>query len=384
MRITISVLGRFQFFHLARELQGRGFLNKLITSYPVFEAVKYGIEKKYIKSLVFHEINNRISIRFPNFIRSIVNPQYQVFELFDYHASWHIPSNTDIFVGMSSGSLHSLRRAKQRGARTVVERGSTHILHQRQLLTEEYDRLGIKAVIVHPKVVDKELAEYQESDFISLPSQYVKRTFLEYGIPENKLIQNPYGVNLTNFYPVPKEDQIFRVIHCGNLSIRKGVHYLLQAFSELKLPKAELWLIGDITKEISPFLKKYSSDSIILKGTFPERELHRILSQGSVFCLASIEEGLAMVQTMAMACGLPVIITTNTGGEDIVRDGVDGFIVPIREVEALKEKMRYFYEHEEARRAMGESALKRVKEGFTWKDYADRMINHYQKILAAR
>lgn len=384
MKITISVLGRFQFFHLARELQGRGFLNRLITSYPVFETVKYGIEKKYIKSLVFHEINNRISIRFPNFIRSIVNPQYQVFELFDHHASWHIPSNTDIFVGMSSGALHSLRRAKQRGARTVVERGSTHILHQRQLLKEEYDRLGIKAVIVHPKVVDKELAEYQESDFISLPSQYVKRTFLEYGIPENKLIQNPYGVNLTNFYPVPKEDRIFRVIHCGNLSIRKGVHYLLQAFSELKLPNAELWLIGDITKEISPFLKKYSSDSIILKGTFPERELHRILSQGSVFCLASIEEGLAMVQAMAMACGLPVIITTNTGGEDIVRDGVDGFIVPIRDVEALKEKMRYFYEHEEARRSMGESALNRVKEGFTWKDYADRMINHYQKILAAR
>lgn len=384
MRITISVLGRFHFFHLARELQGRGLLNRLITSYPVFETVKYGIEKKYIKSLVFHEINNRISIGFPNFIRSIVNPQYQVFELFDHHASWHIPGNTDIFVGMSSGALHSLRRAKQKGARTIVERGSTHILHQRQLLTEEYDRLGIKGVIVHPKVIDKELAEYQETDFISLPSQYVKRTFLEYGIPENKLIQNPYGVNLTNFYPVPKEDRIFRVIHCGNLSIRKGVHYLLQAFSELKLPNAELWLIGDINKEISPFLKKYSSDSIILKGTFPERELHRILSQGSVFCLASIEEGLAMVQAMAMACGLPVIITTNTGGEDIVRDGVDGFIVPIRNVEALKEKMQYFYEHEEARRSMGESALHRVRAGFTWKDYADRMINHYQKILAAR
>jgi hypothetical protein len=147
MRITISILGRFHFFHLARELQDRGFLNRLITSYPVFETVKYGIEKKYIKSLVLHEINNRISMRFPNSLRSIINPQYQVFELFDHHASWHIPDNTDIFVGMSSGALHSLRRAKQRGAKTVVERGSTHMLHQRRLLTEEYDRLGLKAVI---------------------------------------------------------------------------------------------------------------------------------------------------------------------------------------------------------------------------------------------
>jgi len=381
MKITISVLGRFHFFHLARELQGRGFLNRLITSYPVFETVKYGIDRNLIKSLLVHEITNRISIRFPNFLRSIFNPQYQVFELFDHHASRHIPANTDIYVGMSSGALHSLRRAKARGAKTVVERGSTHMLHQRRLLMEEYDRLGIKAVIVHPSVVDKELAEYQEADFISLPSRYVKRTFLEHGIPENKLIQNPYGVNLTNFYPAPKEDRIFRVIHCGNLSIRKGVHYLVQAFAELKLPQAELWLIGDVTEEISPFLKKYASGSIILKGTFPERELHRVLSQGSVFCLASLEEGLAMVQAMAMACGLPAIITTNTGGEDIVRDGVDGFIVPIRDVEALKEKMRYFYEHEEARRVMGASALERVKAGFTWKDYADRMVDHYRRIL---
>ncbi|MFZ5447689.1 MAG: glycosyltransferase family 4 protein [Thermodesulfobacteriota bacterium] len=381
MKITISVLGRFQLFHLARELQGHGHLKRLITSYPVFETVKYGIEPQNIKSLVVHEVLNRIGVNFSDSLRAIYNPQYRVFELFDHHASWHIPSDTEIFVGLSSGALHSLRRAKSLGAKTVLERGSTHMLHQVKVLTEEYERLGIKAIIVHPRVVDKELAEYQEADFISVPSICVKRTFLEQGIPEGKLIQNPYGVNLTNFYPSPKQDQIFRVVHCGNLSLRKGVHYLLQAFRELNLPNAELWLIGDITPEISPFLKKFASPRIILKGTFPERELHRQLSQGSVFCLASIEEGLAMVQAMAMACGLPVVITTQTGGEDIVRNGVDGFIVPIRDVEALKEKILYFYENEEARRTMGTSALNRVKQGFTWKDYGSRMIEHYHKIL---
>jgi glycosyltransferase involved in cell wall biosynthesis len=382
MKITISVLGRFQLFHLARELQAQGYLKRLITSYPGFETVRYGIDPKNIKSLVVHEILNRIGVNFPQSLRSIFDPQYQVFELFDHHASWHIPHDTDIFVGLSSGALHSMRRAKHLGACTVLERGSTHMLHQRKVLTEEYERLGIKAVIVHPKVVDKELTEYQEADFISVPSHYVKRTFLDQGVPENKLIQNPYGVNLTNFYPIPKQDRIFRVMHCGNLSIRKGVHYLLQAFWELNLPDAELWLIGDITEEIGPFLKKFSSPRIVLRGTFPERELHRQLSQGSVFCLASIEEGLAMVQAMAMACGLPVVITTNTGGEDIVRDGVDGFIVPIRDVSALKEKIIYFYENEAARRAMGTSALNRVKQGFTWQDYGERMIAHYRKILA--
>jgi glycosyltransferase involved in cell wall biosynthesis len=382
MKITISVLGRFQLFHLARELQTHGYLERLITSYPIFETERYGIDRKNIKSLVVHEILNRIGINLPHALRSIFNPQYQVFELFDRHASRHIPHDTDIFVGLSSGALHSLRRAKHLGAYTVLERGSTHMLHQKKVLTEEYERLGIKATIVHPKVVEKELAEYQEADFISVPSRYVKKTFLDQGIPEQRLIQNPYGVNLTNFYPVPKQDHIFRVVHCGNLSIRKGVHYLLQAFSELNLPDAELWLIGDITEEIAPFLKKFTSPRIILKGIFPERELHRQLSQGSVFCLASIEEGLAMVQAMAMACGLPVIITTHTGGEDIIRNGVDGFIVPIRDVEALKEKILFFYENEADRSVMGTSALNRVKHGFTWRDYGERMIAHYQRILA--
>jgi glycosyltransferase involved in cell wall biosynthesis len=382
MKITISVLGRFQLFHLARELQEHGYLRRLITSYPVFETIRYGIDKENIKSLVVHEILNRIGVNFPEALRSIFNPQYLVFELFDHHAAYHIPHDTDIFVGLSSGTLHSLRRAKRLGAITVLERGSTHMLHQRRLLTEEYERLGIRATIVHPRVVDKELAEYREADFISVPSTYVKRSFLDQGIDEHKLIQNPYGVNLTYFYPLPKQDQIFRVIHCGNLSVRKGVHYLLQAFWELNLPNAELWLIGNITEEIAPFLKKFSSPAIVLKGTFPERELNRQLSQGSVFCLASIEEGLAMVQAMAMACGLPVVITTHTGGEDIVRDKVDGFIVPIRDVDALKEKILYLYENEAARRTMGASARERVKQGFTWKDYGERMIAHYHRILA--
>jgi glycosyltransferase involved in cell wall biosynthesis len=384
MNVTISVLGRFHLFHVAKQLQDRGFLHRLITSYPAFETVKYGIAKQNIKSLVIHEISNRISVKLPQAMKSLFDPQYLVFELFDHHASAHIPHDTEIFVGLSSGCLHSLRRAKKMGAKTVVERGSTHILYQRALLAEEYDRLGIKTQITHPQVVEKELAEYLEADFISVPSQFVKRTFLSQGIPENRLILTAYGVNLKHFYPAPRKDEVFRIIHCGNLSIRKGVHYLLQAFGELKLPGAELWLIGDLTAEIVPFLQKFSSASVKLKGTFPEMELHEQLSQGSVFCLASIEEGLAMVQAMAMACALPVICTTNTGGEDIIRDGQDGFIIPIREVTAIKEKILYFYENRDLCRAMGESARRRVQSGFTWTDYGNKMISHYRNILQDR
>ena len=216
------------------------------------------------------------------------------------------------------------------------------MLYQRKILEEEYGRLGMRKEVVHPKVVERELTEYREADFIAIPSQFVKDTFLQQGVAEEKLIHVPFGVDLTHFYPAPKEDNTFRIIHCGGISIRKGVHYLLQAFAELNLPGAELWLIGSMTDEIKPFLRKWGSPAIRHQGPFPERELHKYYSQGSVFCLASIEEGLAMVQVQAMACGLPVICTTNTGGADIVRDGRDGFILPIRDVDRPERKNPLF------------------------------------------
>ena len=383
MKITISVLGRFHLFYLAKQLQDHNFLARLITSYPKFETVKYGIKPENITSLWLHEIHNRGWRKISRLTESLFNPQYMIFELFDRHASRHLLADSDIFVGLSSGCLYSLRRARRMGAKTVLERGSSHMLYQRKILTEEYRRFGLRKEVVHPKVVERELTEYEETDYISIPSTYVKETFVRQGIPADKLIQTPYGVDLSNFHPVPRQDKIFRIIHCGALNIRKGIPYLLQAFSELGLKDAELWLIGSITAEIKPFLRQFSSPAIVHKGPFPEKELYKYYSQGSVFCLASIEEGLAMVQAQAMACGLPVICTTNTGGADLVREGRDGFILPIRDVDAIKEKILYFYEHPEAARVMGESARQGVQAGFSWADYGRKMIAAYQKILSS-
>jgi glycosyltransferase involved in cell wall biosynthesis len=383
VKITISVLGRFWLFYLAKQLQNHNFLSKLITSYPKFEAARYGINPDNVDSLLFHEIHNRAWRKISRYTESFFNPQYMIFELFDHHAARHILNHSDIFVGLSGVSLYSLRRASQMGMKTILERGSTHMLYQRKILDEEYARFGIRKMVVHPQVVERELREYLEADFIAIPSHFVKETFLQQGIAAEKLIHIPFGVDLTHFYPAPKQDKTFRIIHCGNISLRKGVHYLLQAFSELNLPRAELWLIGSLADEIKPFWQKWASPAIKHQGPFPENHLHRYYSQGSVFCLASIEDGFGMVLIQAMACGLPVISTTNTGGADIIREGQEGFVVPIRDVEAIKEKILYFYENPEACKAIGESARKRVQAGFSWSDYGRQMISTYQNILSS-
>jgi len=82
-----------------------------------------------------------------------------------------------------------------------------------------------------------------------------------------------------------------------------------------------------------------------------------------------------------MACGLPVICTTNTGGEDIVREAVDGFIIPICDVEALKARILWCYENPERCREMGRAARERVARGFTWADYGEKIHRAYAERL---
>ena len=373
MKVAISVLGRFHAFNLAQQAQKRNCLHRLISSYPAFEIAKYGIAPSSICSIPHLEILARAWRKVPRCLKRERNLQLWFSENFDRAVSKRLSPEFNIFVGWSGSSLFSLRQAREMGAFTVVERGSSHMEYQTQILKEEYELWGREFTATHPGVYDRELQEYQEADRIAVPSLYAKRTFIERGVSENKLIHVPYGTSLDEFYPVPKEDNTFRVIHCGGINLRKGVQYLIQAFQELNLPDAELWLVGTVSPEIEPFLAKYQSDRLIFKGKHPQNQLRWFYSQCSVFCLASIEEGLAMVQPQAMACGLPVIHTTNTGGEDIVRDGIDGFCVPIRDVEAIKEKILFFYENSEQRNEMGKNALEQVK-------YGEEIITAYAQI----
>lgn len=390
MRIIISVPGRFHLFNLARQLLFRGHSLHLITSYPKIFVCRYGIPKKNIESIFLKEVLERGWKKLPHFIRGVYNPQYFIHELFDISVSKKILNyKADIINGGSSVFLRTLRKAKLLSMITILERGSSHIQYQNSILKEEYEKFGIKTEafqLPHPKIIEKELQEYEEADYISIPSSYVRRTFLEKGVDEKKLIQVPYGVDLSSFKQISKDDNIFRIIFAGGMTLRKGVHYLLQAFSELNLPNSELLLIGSMNDEMRGFFRKYNVGEGKIKyiGHIPQNELHKYYSQGSVFVLMSIEEGLAMVQPQAMACGLPVICTTNTGGEDIVRDGMDGFVIPIRDIEMLKEKILFMYEHQDICKQMGQSAEERVTSGFTWDDYGKKIIQEYERILEGR
>lgn len=379
MKVNISVQGRFHAFDLAFQLQRKNVLNLINTSYPKYLTKRWGVEPKHIKSSnVFLEVLMRINAKIKLFSNSKID---SFFKKRQAKSNIKYLSQCNVFIGWSGSSLEAIIEAKKKGIVTILERGSSHYNFQMEMNRIEFGKTNQKFEPNYT-IWQRELLEYQLADYISIPSSFVKRTFMEQGIAENKLLLNPYGVDLKAFRQIEKEDKVFRVLYVGKFSFRKGAQYLLQAFSELDLPGIELCHIGAISPEMQPFIDKYQANNIKYFGSKPQNELYKYYSQASVFVLSSVEEGLAMVQAQAMACGLPLICTTNTGGEDLIsKNGEEGFVIPIRDIVALKEKLLYLYENPSLCRQMGEKAKKRVETGFSWDAYGNRYYENLLKIL---
>jgi len=118
-------------------------------------------------------------------------------------------------------------------------------------------------------------------------------------------------------------------------------------------------------------LEKLPQDSVTFTGTMPQTQLKEWMSRSHVMVMPSLDEGMALVQGQALACGCPIIATTNTGAEDLFTEGVEGFIVPIRDPAALTDRMQRLAEDPALQRRMSEAALARVHQLGGWQQYGD-------------
>lgn len=379
MKVTISVGGKFNAFYLARHLEEKGYLDRIFTSSPWFAVKDFRLPRNKVDCLVMKEILERLMHRIPYLSKKIDICRY-IFNFFDNLVAARVKP-CDIFIGSSGYSLFTLRKIRKTSpAKLILQRISSHIETYRDILIEEQERLGIGLDLPSPGVVNKELEEYTEADYILVPSTLVRRTFLDKNFLESKIIPIPWGVDIGIFKPIPKRDNVFRII-CVGMRIIKGVHYLLQAIDELRIKNLQVWLIGGrVDNALIPFLKKYSKNFQYL-GAIPQRELYKYYSQGSLLVLFSLEDGLGLASLEAMACGLPVIYSDMAGAKDVIRNNIDGLMVPARDVEALKEKILYLYENQNICQEMGRHAYENVTKNFTWDNYGQRVVNTLLNLL---
>jgi glycosyltransferase involved in cell wall biosynthesis len=234
-----------------------------------------------------------------------------------------------------------------------------------------------------PRFIAKEEAEYEEADAIFVPSTFARQSFLDAGIEPRKVVAIPIGIRLEEFFPAPKRDDTFRVLCVAMISLRKGIGYLLEAMSRLELPNSEVVLRGTILPESRRILSRYEGQ-FTLQPPLSRSGMRDLYSQASVLVLPSIEDGFGQVIVQAMACGVPVIATTNTGGPDVITDGKDGFIVPIRDAGAIAERLEYLYRNPDARAQMGQAALETVRAWNGWGRYTNQVLSTYHEGVSRR
>lgn len=340
-----------------------------------------GISGDHIKTLWIPELIQRIPDFFgvfPSELARLINAYF-----FDWYASQFI-NECEIFHGLTSTGLISAKKAKKLGAKVLFEERSLYIDNYKHIVDEENHHFGINKPNnnIKKEIERKIVREYAFSDFLLVPSQIVKDALVSSGYDPRKIYSLSYGVDTELFSPCNNEnnkDRKYRIIYVGSISPAKGVHYLIEAFINLRLPNSELIIIGSGNQEYVEAINKSTNQNIYWLGHIAKIELPKYYRSASVFVLPSLADSFGMVTLEAMSCGLPVVITENVGSKEIVDDGIDGYIVPIRNVEALECRLEELYNNSNTRLKMGEAA--RVKaNNYSWQEYTVRLINIYLEI----
>lgn len=382
MKVRISAHGRFHAFSLAEGLNKLGVLEALQTTYPAAYVKRQLRSNIPVRSVWPLELLKR-SVAFVGGGQALDPTISRLFARALARDVHH--SNADILVGWSSSTLEAIEIAHSKGMRVIIERGSTHISHQTAVIENEYRTLGIDRKVTSEEIIEREIAEYEAADAICVLSNVAAKSFIEQGISREKLIVNHLGVDVRRFGEMPRRadrTRKVRFLFTGIVGVRKGVNCLLQVMKKLS-GNVELQLAGNLSQEFKEISSSFNSENVTFLGPVPRTKMTQLYRDADIFVLPSIEEGFGMAVTEAMAAGLPVVVSDAVGAADILTSMKDGIIFPVNNVEALTDSLQSLIDQPALRLSMGHAAFTTATSLGDWDDFALRMRNAYQGLLAS-
>jgi len=380
MKVVQAVFGVFHHFELAHQLRRRGHLQRIYSTWPWTRLKREGLPHSLVRTFPLLHTSEYLLGRTGHAPPELLSKLAAWNALaFDRYTRVQIPRDPDgypdAFIAISGAGLLTGADVQRHGGVFLCDRGSTHQRFQDQVVHAEYARWKLPLPLAKPHILAREEAIYAQADAITVPSTVAKRSFVQMGVPAEKVHVIPYGVRLDRFSPAqtPPSSETFDLLFAGGVSLRKGVPYLLQAFAALRHPHKHLTVVGHISDEIRSLLPRLPTEHVTFTGSLPQPELARLMARSQALVLPSIEEGLALVQGQAMACGCPVIATAATGAEDLFTDGVEGFILPQSDdpTATLTARMQQLADDPVLQLAMRSAALERVQQLGGWNQYGD-------------
>lgn len=226
-------------------------------------------------------------------------------------------------------------------------------------------------------------SEIKDAQIFLSPSRFVARSLFYSGVPEDQIKICPYGVDIKQFCQKEYADVVqlkkrpIRFIYVGGVKELKGIAYLFQAIEEIPEEYAKLTVVGQANlsdEDIKPYLNR-----VTFTGPVLHSEVSKLLLESDVFVFPSLGEGLSLSTLEAAACGLPLIVTENSGVNDAMTDGKEGFVIPIQSTKALIDKMGWFINHPDQIEPMGRAAREMALRN-SWDAYYKRIGNIFDEI----
>jgi glycosyltransferase involved in cell wall biosynthesis len=353
MRIAIAVHGRFEAFDLARELVRRGHQVRLLTNYPRWAVEPFGVPAQCVRSFWPHGVLTRLVARLGR--RALRGCEPDLHMLFGSWASRVIRQESwDVVYAFSGVAEESMRTPNGSSALRLVVRASAHIRAQDRLLRDEELRTGSRQDRPSQWMIDREEREYALADAVRVLSTFAFETFVAEGVPSSKVKLLVSGVQTDAFRPSAQSlaqrcqrvvsGAPLRVLNVGTFAFRKGVWDTAAVIRSLGTERFEYRFVGPVAGEAAG-LAAQLRDSATFARKQPQADLPDTYAWGDLFMLPTIEDGFPAVLAQAATAGLPIVTTPNGAGFDLVRDGQNGWVLPIRSPHRFVEQLLWADSH---------------------------------------
>ena len=279
-------------------------------------------------------------------------------------------------------ALSSFKIAKKSHIKTIYDLTSPYWLLRKKIIEEEINlqpdwSLSATEILSENKCKNKD-EEIALSDQIIVASSFTAKSLelFKQNI-ESKINVVPYGITCPAIKTINKrhKNDKLKIIFAGRPTLSKGIQYLIQILDQLDLPW-ELEIAGSIPENPSQISEKlhlfFKDPRCNFLGQIPNKNLIERMKRSHVFILPSLFDGFGQVLLEALSCSLPVITTDNTGGPDIIDDGKNGFLTPIRDTTKTIEVLNNLYNNEEFRRTIAENAFLQASD-LTWTRYQNEI-----------
>jgi glycosyltransferase involved in cell wall biosynthesis len=298
----------------------------------------------------------------------------------DTHFDSYVASRlngAEIFQGVTGQCLNSLHVAKRNGSRTLLDVITTHIDDFGTHQDRECSAFKVRPAI-NQRHRERIRREYECADLIRVMSNRARETFVERGLPDEKIVVLPPSIDVNEFPQARFEQPKFRVAFVGLLEPWKGFHYLIDAFNALDVPDSELVLWGGPgSRPVSRYLNEQMADHPAIKLKAVEARPHgygEVYGKSSVLVHPSLSDGFGFTVLEAMASGIPVIVTRNTGAAELIVDGENGYVVPAADSEAIRDRLAHLANNPALLREMGRAARETAR-SLTFEKFRERYVS---------